>query len=105
MATYAELKAQAEALLKQADELLVSERESAIAEINQRLAQLGLTPDDLKGNGKRAYSRKVDGDKPKRVVPIKYKGPNGETWTGRGQKPVWLAELLKQGRQVEEFLI
>ncbi|MEJ2804288.1 nucleoid protein H-NS [Comamonas sp. BIGb0124] len=103
MATYAELKAQAEALLKQADELLVNERESAIAEINQRLEQLGLTPDDLKG-GKRVKA-KADGDKPKRIVPVKYKGPNGETWTGRGQKPVWLAELLKQGRKVEEFLI
>ena len=56
MATYAELKAQAEALLKQADELLVNERESAIAEINQRLEQLGLTPDDLKG-GKRVKAK------------------------------------------------
>lgn len=103
MATYAELKAQAEALLKQADELLVSERESAIADINRRLEELGLTPDDLK-SGKRS-PKKAEGDKPKRVVPIKYKGPHGETWTGRGQKPVWLAELLKQGRKVEEFLI
>lgn len=103
MATYAELKAQAEALLKQADELLVNEREAAIAEINRRLEELGLTPDDLKSS-KRA-ARKADGDKPKRAVPVKYKGPNGETWTGRGQKPVWLAELIKQGRTAEEFLI
>ncbi|KAF1022090.1 MAG: Trans-acting regulatory protein HvrA [Paracidovorax wautersii] len=104
MATYAELKAQAEALLKQAEQLLVSEREAAIADINRRLDELGLTPDDLKG-GKRSVKKADGGDKPKRVVPIKYKGPNGETWTGRGQKPVWLAELLKQGRKVEEFLI
>lgn len=103
MATYAELKAQAEALLKQANELLVSEREAAIADINRRLDELGLTPEDLRGS-KRSV-KKVEGDKPKRVVPVKYKGPNGETWTGRGQKPVWLAELLKQGRKIEEFLI
>jgi DNA-binding protein H-NS len=103
MATYAELKAQAEALLQQANELLVNEREAAIADINRRLEELGLTPDDLKASKRGA--KKSDSDKPKRVVPVKYKGPNGEAWTGRGQKPVWLAELLKQGRQIEEFLV
>src|SRR3546814_13557160 len=28
-----------------------------------------------------------------------------DTWSGRGLQPRWLAELVKQGRKAEEFLI
>lgn len=35
----------------------------------------------------------------------KYKGPNGELWSGRGQPPKWLKPLLAAGRSKEEFLI
>jgi len=41
-----------------------------------------------------------------RKVPIKYRGPErGQTWTGRGVHPKWLAALVKQGRRIEEFAI
>ena len=40
----------------------------------------------------------------KKVAP-KYRGPNGETWTGRGMKPRWLASALKEGKAAEDFLI
>lgn len=40
----------------------------------------------------------------KKVAP-KYRGPNGETWTGRGLKPRWMAAALKGGKKVEDFLI
>src|SRR5215204_3347140 len=39
-----------------------------------------------------------------RVAP-KYRGPNGETWAGRGAMPKWLAALKKEGHKPEEFLI
>jgi len=39
-----------------------------------------------------------------KVAP-KYRGPDGETWAGRGAKPRWLAALLKEGHSIEEFLI
>lgn len=38
-------------------------------------------------------------------VPPKYRGPEGETWAGRGAQPRWLTEALKGGRSAEEFLI
>ena len=38
-------------------------------------------------------------------VPPKYRGPEGETWAGRGAKPRWLTALLKEGRSIEEFSI
>jgi DNA-binding protein H-NS len=38
-------------------------------------------------------------------VPPQYRGPEGETWAGRGAKPRWLTALLKEGRSIEEFSI
>jgi DNA-binding protein H-NS len=40
----------------------------------------------------------------KKVAP-KYRGPNGETWTGRGLKPRWLTAAINDGRQLTDFLI
>ena len=39
-----------------------------------------------------------------KVAP-KYRGPDGETWAGRGATPRWLSALLKEGHSIEEFLI
>jgi DNA-binding protein H-NS len=39
------------------------------------------------------------------VVAAKFKGPNGESWSGRGLAPRWLAALIAQGRSKEEFAI
>ena len=38
-------------------------------------------------------------------VPAKYRGPNGESWSGRGKQPRWLAALVAEGRTPAEFLI
>jgi DNA-binding protein H-NS len=38
-------------------------------------------------------------------VPSKYRGPNGEEWSGRGHTPKWLTALEATGRQREEFRI
>jgi DNA-binding protein H-NS len=38
-------------------------------------------------------------------VPPKYRGPEGETWAGRGATPRWLSALIKEGHSVEEFVI
>lgn len=51
----------------------------------------------LAGSGKHALAG--------RKVAPKYRGPNGETWTGRGLKPKWLAAALKDGKKIEAFLI
>ena len=40
----------------------------------------------------------------KKIAP-KYRGPGGETWTGRGLKPKWLAAALKDGSKIEDFII
>jgi DNA-binding protein H-NS len=40
-----------------------------------------------------------------RALPVKYRGPNGETWSSRGRVPQWLRDLEAQGRNRDEFLV
>ena len=65
-----------------------------------------------KGRAKTVVAAKTAGSKVKKkaeksttVVAAKYRGPEGEAWTGRGLMPRWLAALVAQGRTKEEFAI
>lgn len=49
----------------------------------------------------RMKSRKLAGLKKNTVM---YRGPHGETWSGRGQMPKWLEVLIRSGRKRSEFL-
>ncbi len=40
-----------------------------------------------------------------RKVPPKYRSPSGETWAGRGAKPLWLVAAIKSGKKIDDFLI
>ncbi len=45
--------------------------------------------------------------KPGKKVAPKYRNPANaqELWSGRGKQPRWLAEQVKKGKKVEDFLI
>ena len=81
------------------------------AEMERRAAELGITPGDVFAwlrqrmpVDKGARARKPRDDTgAKRAA--KYRGPNGEEWSGRGRMPNWLAALEAEGRGREEFLI
>ena len=47
--------------------------------------------------------RRLDGRTGK--VPATHRGPDGETWAGRGMMPRWLTALLKQGHKADEYLV
>ncbi len=66
------------------------------------------------GDGRRATRRKLTArtakarkpaSKKRRKVAPKYRGPDGDTWTGRGNTPRWLAALEAQGKKRESYLI
>ena len=40
-----------------------------------------------------------------RKVRPKYRGPNGELWSGRGATPRWLTPLLRRGKKIDAFRI
>lgn len=103
MATYLELKEQAEKLLAEAERMREQEISEAIEDIRRKIDLYGLTAADLgfarggPGNAGRAKSAKA---------AAKYRGPNGETWSGgRGRKPQWVVEALKEGRNLEDFAV
>jgi DNA-binding protein H-NS len=105
MATYLELRARGEKLLAEAEELRVKELNDVIEDIKQKMKSYGLTAQDLGFAGSGATrQRKSSGSTTKSVV--KYRGPNGEGWSGgRGRKPRWVTEALAKGKKLEDFAV
>jgi DNA-binding protein H-NS len=122
MASYQELKTQAEDLMRQAEAARKAEISAVLAEIKAKMAAYGITVADLGGRAKAARGRKPklakaaksakpakDKAKPvkaRKPVAVKYRNPEtGETWTGRGKAPKWLAAELAKGRNREQFAV
>lgn len=84
--------------------------EAMVAAAGYSLAELYVQPSGGRRATKKAAapagkaSRK--GKKLGKVAP-KYRNPANpkESWSGRGLKPRWMAELIKKGKKVEDFLI
>ena len=102
MATYQELREQAEKLLAEAERMREQETADAIADIKEKIRLYDLTAEDL-GLARPA----ARGPRGKAAAPaIKYRGPNGEAWAGGpGRKPAWVAQVLKEGRSLEDFAV
>jgi len=87
-----------DALLKLRDEITSTLSQKA-GDLKRQLARLG----GWESSGGRATTRKTS-LKGRKVAP-KYRGPNGETWAGRGARPRWLQEAVKSGAKPDDFLI
>ena len=85
-------------LRKQVEDTLVSQRST----LERQLAALGGSIASI--GGKVARSGRGSALKGKKVAP-KYRGPDGETWAGRGATPRWLKAAIKEGKKLESFLI
>jgi len=96
MATYQELVAQKKALDAQIEAARKAEVSAAVAEVKRLVSEHGLTAADC---GFGVKSKKA-GEK----VPVKYRGPNGEAWTGRGKTPGWILAQEAAGRTRESLL-
>jgi DNA-binding protein H-NS len=105
MTSLAELLAQKAELERLIHETQRAEREQAIAQVRQLMAQHGLTMADVVGQRPSAPRASRDTTTPSKVAP-KYRHPDtGETWSGRGLKPRWLVAALEQGRRLDEFAL
>ena len=85
-------------LRKQIEDTLVSQRST----LERQLAALGGSIASI--GGEVARGGRGSALKGKKVAP-KYRGPDGETWAGRGAKPRWLVAAIKEGKKLEDFLI
>lgn len=100
MSTYLELKEKAEQLMREAEIVRQEEISAVVADIKEKMKAYGLTLRDigLAEGGRAKPARKVN--------PIKYRSPNGETWSGGpGRKPKWVVEAVEQGRNLEDFRV
>lgn len=85
--------------------------EAMVAAAGYSLAELYTMPSAGRRAAKKAAPAKAapgsrKGRKLGKVAP-KYRNPANakETWTGRGLKPRWMADQIKKGKKVEDFLI
>ena len=60
------------------------------------------TQEEIKGAFAAATEKPRKGPKAGYKAPIKYRGPNGETWTGRGRLVKWIKD---SGKDKSEFKI
>lgn len=90
-----------QALDAQINTVQQEQKAAVIAEMVARMREAGISPQDLMGKS----SGKGAASKGKRV-PIKYRNKDtGDSWSGRGKQPNWLAAALAAGRKLEEFAV
>ncbi len=117
MSKLIELQGQIEKLQKQADDMKSREFHKTVAEIKAQMLAFGITGKDLiptKTAGKRkgkamkgVRAVKVMGGTKKAGIPVevKYRGPAGESWSGRGPMPKWMKALVSEGKSKEDFAV
>ena len=120
MSNLIDIQSQIEKLQKQASEIKAKEFHGTVQDILAKMQAFGITVKDLQvaklgksakgGRGRAVVKVKAvkAAKSPKKAgVPVaaKYRGPNGETWSGRGLTPKWLTTLVAAGQAKESFLI
>lgn len=95
MATLEDLIRQKQELEKEIEEVTRRERINAINTCRELIQKFDLQPAEI---GLKKLMRKGA------MIP-KFMGPKGETWTGRGRKPIWLQQAELQGKSLEDFRI
>ena len=75
-------------------------KEELRAQMRQMAAESGFHLEDIMEEELKRRNRKP-------VSPPKYFNPDDpqQTWTGKGRKPGWIAELLESGKTLEELEI
>lgn len=108
--TLAEIEKQIAILEAKASALREKEKADVIAKAKLAIEHYRITAEQL-GLAKaarpttrirRPQAAKAPTRKP---VAVKFRDEQGNSWTGRGNKPRWLAAAVAQGRKVEDFLI
>src|SRR5688500_7463558 len=80
----------------------LEEARSALAtKIQAEGEEFGLSTEEVLGIKRRKRGRRVNTTS----VSIKYHGPQGETWTGRGIAPLWLRKLEEEGHDREQYRV
>ena len=91
---YKALKAQLDALQERTEAARVAELEAVIAQVRELVAEYGITDDQIFGR-KRAKKAANSAT----AAEPKYQNPKtGETWSGRGRAPAWIANAKDRSK-------
>lgn len=122
MGNLIDIQNQIEKLQKQAAEIKTREFRKTVQDIVAQMQAFGISLKDVQqamakprgGRGqskakaktvpRKAVAKRVSKQAGKTVAP-KFRGPNGETWSGRGLMPKWLSALVAQGKSKESFAV
>ena len=122
--TVAGIMQEIERLQAKAEQLQREERDGVVEQIKKALDHYGITAEELypprsasrktvakrasaKASTKplkKAAAKRASPQKGAKVAP-KYRDEAGNTWTGRGTRPVWLRTALEAGATLEQFAI
>lgn len=120
MNTLHELRTQAEKIHKQIGDLTARDRSKVLAEMVANMDAYGISFRDLQIAAKKPSKaskpsksagagtnpgKSASKNKGKLELKPKYRGPDGELWSGRGVMPKWIRTLIAGGRSREDFLI
>ena len=122
MSNLIDIQSQIEKLQKQASYIRAREFDKTVQDIVAKMQAFGITLKDIQtasGRSAKASKARAKGkgtatkapaDKARKTgstgtVAPKFRGPNGEVWSGRGLTPKWLAALIADGKQKEQFAI
>lgn len=97
MPSYEELIVQRAELDRQINAARQAAQAQAVETIKNLIKQFDLSAEDC------GFKAAKGGARAKQAAPIKYRGPNGETWAGRGRTPGWLSALESSGSSREQF--
>ena len=116
--TYLQVLKQIESLKATAEKLRRNEIEGVVSRIRDAISHYGLTSADLGLSGVAGAAgpkvRAKPGPKPGRrkkfgrpasKVAPKFRDEKGNTWAGRGKRPIWLRDALLSGRKLEDYAI
>lgn len=80
-------------------------KSAMLAKWKAEAAEAGLTLDAVTASDFPVEQEKKERKVMKGNVPVKYRGPNGKEWSGRGRLPKWVQEAEAEGKNREEFRI
>ena len=89
-------------------EKITEAKDALLAEMEEKAAQLGISLEALLPQ--REKSAPAQAGRKKRSdagapVSAKFRGPNGEEWSGRGRPPSWISKAELEGKNREEFRV
>ena len=99
------LLAQKVELDKQITKAKAEEKAAVLAHIRSAMEQYEITVEELTAAPKRGRKPGSTDTAERKPVAPKYRNEAGDTWTGRGKQPKWVAEALAGGLTLEDLLI